>query len=458
MTSIVQDPSISYPAMPPKSNHSSTTFTRVLPQGQADLPLNTASQTEILVDIPNKTFNLSKSTLDFDLDFPEGTRKQQILTLGHPISRLRLYTRTGTNLVDLNEVDMYSRCVLPIVTAQSECASHDKSQASADKATAEATGCATGNCMSRTGRTDSNVNGRNAKRLDADGLPVDADVNDTEHQYYTEGIDGAGGSVYLKYSIPLSEFAHTLLSVDKVLNFNQSLVMSVSFAPLNRIGQDSDDSTPTVLAACTMRNFRVRLAVEINSDIANAIRAKVATEGMTIITPYVYQFAYAGGVNSDSISQQVRVNSGYGHTLLNAYIITANGASTLAKSKDISNGGASKLVSIQNSVDNNLLSEYRLETGKGQDYEFQKHILQGSMLQNRNVFDHNSVQILSWRSGMSKDWRKTDVVVDGLDLSAERILTTDKTVVSTAAGYRNYVYCVVQRRLSILPTGEVVIS
>ena len=207
-----------------------------------------------------------------------------------------------------------------------------------------------------------------------------------------------------------------------------------------------------------MRNFRVRLAVEINSDIANAIRTKVATEGMSILTPYVYQFAYAGGVNSDSISQQVRVNSGYGHALLNAYIITANGASTLAKSKDISNGGATKLVSIQNSVDNNLLSEYRLETGKGQDYEFQKHILQGSMLQNRNVFDHNSVQILSWRSGMSKDWRKTDVVVDGLDLSAERILTTDKTVVPTAAGYRSYIYCVVQRKLSILPSGEVVIS
>lgn len=467
---------ISYPSPPPQSNHGSYKYTRVLSQGQTATALNATSQTEILWDLPNRVMNLSRSYLEFDLDIPlpdTVNDHNEIFTLGAPLERFSLYTRSGQYLVDLTNCKTYLRAITPYVSSQSRVASNDKCQSSATEAEAKTDGGrGQFNCMSRNLRsTPADANGRNAQRYDSDaaGTAISAEIDYTENQYFTRGETRVTteGAVYMRFAVPLSEFHHTLCSVDKDLYFGQSLVLRASVSPLSRIGRATDGTSDArSLSVGTnhlhLKNIRLNLAVETNSAIANGVRNKVMTEGLVQLTPYVYTNLFSGGASQDTISHQARYNSGHGHSLLNVYCATMNSETERARGLDMYNkvvaGVAQKVQSYQASVDNNLLSEYRPDCASGENYILQKEIMEGSMIQNQEVFRYNEVEIFSWRSGKSKDWKATDEVIDGLDLSAERILNVDKSVNQNANGYRNFLWAIIQRRVSIMPNGDVMIQ
>jgi len=461
---VLTSPAIKYPSLPPQANHGSYAFSRILCQGQSSAQLNASSQQEVLIDLPNRVMNLSRSTLDFDLDIPAGVGTKRLLTIGQSaIERMSLYTRSGVYLADVTNCGIYTRCVTPYVTKHSQLQSADKTQLSADEVTAEQTGKGFFNCASREARTTTAANDRSARRLVATGTGTeDADVSFNESQYFSQG--GAAAGSYLKCSVPLSEFHHTVLSVDKDLYFNQALVMRVSFAGTDKMGGESGSATDALpetvssLGAVEVKNIRLNLAIETNRDIADQVRGMVMSTGLSQVVPYVYPFLYTSPPGQTEVSQQQRFNAGHGHSLLNVYTVTANPSTSGVLNADIANkNGTEKITSYQASVDNNLLSEYRPLCDKNEDYVLQRHIMEDSCVDNANVFRHNRVQINSWRAGKSCQWKDTDTILDGLDLSAERIYNIDKTVQPTS-GYRHFIFAVVQRTMSIAPSGDITMA
>ena len=463
---VFTSPAIKYPQLPPQANHGSYSFTRILPQGQSSAQLNTSSQQEVLLDLPNRVMNLSRSTLDFDLDIPAlALHTKRLLTVGQSaIERMSLYTRSGVYLADITSCGIYTRCVTPYVTSHSQLQSADKTQLASTVTGAESTGKGFFNCASRALADTEVADGRSAKRIgDTAGATTvaDADVAFTENQYYTQGVLGSGS--YIKCSVPLSEFHHTVMSVDKDLYFNQALVMRVSFAGTDKMGGSSTSATnPDTakiknLGAVEVKNIRLNLAIETNREIADGVRGMVMSTGLSQVVPYVYPYLFTNSSPQTSVSQQQRFNAGMGHSLLNVYTCTANADTSGLLSADIANkDGTEKIVSYQASVDNNLLSEYRPLCKDNEDYVIQRHLMEDSCISNANVFRHNRVQINSWRAGKCVDWKHTDTVLDGLDLSAERIYDIQKDLVSGA--YRHYLFAVVQRTMSIAPSGDITMS
>jgi hypothetical protein len=214
-------------------------------------------------------------------------------------------------------------------------------------------------------------------------------------------------------------------------------------------------------------NIRCNLAVEVNSAIANQVRQKVMTQGLTQLVPYVYQNVYASSAGSEQASQQFRMNAGHGHSLLNLYTSTANGKTSSIGYTDIDNTDSKKVTSYQASVDNQNTTEFRPDCKKSEDYMVQRHMLEGSVVgQSANVFKFNRALVHSWRAGKCKDWTKTDEVLDGLSLDAERIFTIEKDLVTedgeqnpaNTNGLRHIIWAVIQRRLTIAPNGDVVMN
>jgi hypothetical protein len=448
-----------------RANHGSYKYTRVLPQ-QSTVTLNETSQTEILVDLPNRVYNLSKSTFECEVNIPASGvvgSETQLFTCGQSLlRRCSLYTRSGVFISDIQNVQLFTRAVAPLVTSVEKQNSYDKCEGSNSVAVANQAGRASFNCASRGTISNATLLGPDTRRFQADGTSDSPSVAQTEQKYLTAASDVS--ALALAVSVPLSELCpHTIMSLDRDTYYNQSLVLRLGFAPYNAVAQTAtgDAAGNAVLpapSAPVLSNIRVNLAIETNSNIANGIRQRVMSQGITELVPYVYENTYTSPANSSELSHQIRYNSSHGHSLLCLYTATADGRTSLAANLDIDNRGSAKVTSYQASVDNNLLTEFRPDCTRSEDYMLQRHIMEGSVAaQSANVFQYNRTLAHSWRAGKSKDWTKTDNVVDGMDLSAERIFNIDKTVVAGPA-YRNLAWAIVQRRMTIAPTGDVIMS
>lgn len=467
------------------AQHSSMRMSRVLPlSGTGDVSL-TSSPQEIQFELPNKVYNLSKSLLEFNLNVPlTVTKVTNLWSLGQSmIDRMSIYTREGVYLCDLTSFAQFSRAVTPYVTKLEDMLDNDNSaRGSATKAAAQYLGKSSNNFRSDqvAGTAPSGLASKNGDRIGASSSEADPpvevapayesnSVSYTSHNAFITSADG--GAINVEYSIPMSEFHHSIASVNRVMYFGQSLILRVHLNSLARIGWTSDAydvANAADISAATVSGLRVLLAVETNPVVVQGLVNRVQSSGLQVIVPYVYSYLYNSPAGSSSAVQQ-RVNAGFGQRLLNIYHTMFNRLDKSATSMDVSNGHAknAKLVSYQTSLDNNNLQEYLVECDKNQDYQLLKPILKGSCIQNLDDYRHSRVTIDSWRKGPSSEWKDRDATeLDGLPLESERIWAINQNTVNEGAGagnfrqaqYRQYSFFVVQRTLTIAPNGQIVVS
>jgi hypothetical protein len=194
----------------PASNHGSYKFNRVLPQGTSSVTLNPTSQTEVLLDLPNRVYNLSKSTLECSVFIPQGVPGNWLYTQGQSLlRRVSLYTRTGVFLMDLTDTHLYTRSILPYVTSVEKCKSFDRTELSGTAAEAAEKGRASFNCISNALKNQADAFGEDATRMAENNQTVDADVNYNECKYVSYA--GAASDGYLACSIPLSEIGRGVI-------------------------------------------------------------------------------------------------------------------------------------------------------------------------------------------------------------------------------------------------------
>lgn len=448
------------------AQHSSGRISRVQPQGTNSVTLNTNSPVEKLFTLPNKCMNLARSTLDFDLHIDTPTSgdfnavHNQALSM---IDSFQLYTQGGQFLVDVQNANAYGRLVHPYTTKMEDFLQANRGRGSSSSAAAARALGRTNNFFP----SDVDASSTPGVSLAANGSRIPAgaalaneanSLNVIDINNYTQAA--VNQPIYVSYSIPLSDFAHTLCSMDKVLYFGQSLQMKVRFAGSDKIGFElneaaADTTAPVALtAACTLSNIRLSLMVETSASVISALVSKVQSGSMQLVVPYVWCFSDTSSGTSASFSRPINIS--YGARLLNVYSGCFNNTNSHAACLDISNRSDAKVVSYQKSLDNNLLSEYIVDTSEGDEYDIVKPLIKGSVISTKDQYDANRCDITSWREGPTCQWKEKDGILDGVDLSSERRYDINATM--TSGSYRWYHFFVVQRTLSISGNGQILMA
>lgn len=453
-----------------KSEHGAYKISRVLPLNGSTATLAASSTTEVLLEIPNKVCNLSKSAFEFQLQVAEPTTTSAITRLhcrGLPFDRVSAYTREGVYLCDVNNCDQYTAALNPYLTKLSDLVGADDSRGGATAAAALAAGKGDNMFASNVAvptATPGLANGPNGTRVTAAGAAGAPDKGTTEQCYFFQGVarDGAAaGQINVSYSVPLSAIHHSILSLNKDVFFNQAIVLRIQFAPTNRLGwaapsaTDIATSAENIANAVTVSGMRLALAVETNPKIVDAMVSQVKSQGMSMLMPYVYSYLYSSPSGTSSAVQQ-RINRGHGKRLLAVYHTVCNTTSTGRLARDQSNVGNAKIVSYHTDLDNMRMQDSELLCAQCDDYALHKDLVKGSAIQSADIYDYSKVHVDSWRSGAMCEWKERDDIQDGVSLDSERIWAIQLETASAA--FRQFTNVVVQRELRIEPSGQVTVA
>lgn len=467
-------------------SHPSYRFSKVIPQNNSTITLG-SSILESQIEIPMKAFNLSKSTLDFQMQYVDAgdtTYFNNFLSLGQVyIDSIFVKTREGLDVVSLYNADVVTRAITPYIEKREEFLEFPSNPGALTSALAQglnqgwnhfksnalvSTRSLVGNAPPYSGGGQIVVSGATAQ---------DGSDNYQESQYYVQTpISSAGhaGNLYRNFSIPLGKLApHTLLSLNKTIYLGQAVILTIRWAQTGRIGWATTAAALTGPVALPgvlqIANLQLRLAVEQNQPVVDELVNRVNSVGMSLTIPYIYSYVYSVANAVTQSTHQQRYNRSHGKKLLNVYSFVAATSATANLSCDISNipaagltgvaaSGCDKVLTMQPSLNSVNLTEYVLNEYQNDTYEQMKPIIKGSTVGNVGQYQYNRVYIQSWRQGPSCTWIEKDDVSDGLDLDVESMFQIDyshPSAFGNAAAVREFQVAVVQRTLTINPGGTI---
>lgn len=289
-----------------------------------------------------KLLNLKRSMLTFRMTFDLGANAS-INAKFYPylglVSQIRVFTRTGTHLVNITNCQDYN-----ILSALP---SHSPDEV-------EATGMALGtNDTNAAAATSYNNNVTNVVVTPfgiAEQTPAYAlskghpsfPATDCNQVNLTQGnllgrqvpvglltsdtTGGAGNDRYNRfdYVLKLGDYIGTLLALDKSIMFSDTLVLQITFAPYNSYVFSSTDAalnavvlgSKAALPAVSYEDMRLRLCQDLNLNARRSWLGRVESEtGFVATIPYVTMFERNIGTGTTAAST-IRVNRGHGSTLL----------------------------------------------------------------------------------------------------------------------------------------------
>lgn len=462
------------------SSHPAYRTSKVIPINNTTITLGN-SIFESQIEVPQKCFNLAKSTLDFRLDYVHTagtTGFNNFLSLGQTyIDSIFLKTREGLDIVSLYNVDAVTRAVTPYIIRKEDFTENPRNVGST---TALLSTQDQGfNAFRSQEAVTSGPGGvaplqtrGNALRVDVAGAAfiAGADAYDEPQRFIqTLAADDATADLYRQFSIPLGLIApHSLLSLNKSLYFGQALIMVIRWSQVSRIGWRSAaaaGTTPVALdGVMTVNNLQLRLAVENNQEVVKSLVDRVNTVGMSLTIPYVYSYVYSVASSAANATHQQRYNRSHGKKLLNVYSFSMQTAALANLDTDINNLLASGLVdgvnmskinSFNPQLNNVTLSEYPISCLTAEDYELMKPVIKGSCVANVNQYRYDRVWVQSWRKGKSCNYIDCDDINDGVDLDVELNYSIDYTMGASAPALRLFQVAVVQRTLTVNPGGTI---
>lgn len=407
-------------------------YSKILPSsGSTTAVIAPTAGQETLFELPNHVMNLSKSVLAFDVSvaasgagnfnwIPEDCLAE--------ISQLQLYTRSGQYLADLNFVSNYT------------CVSHQKDMDISD--------FDTNDIINRMYTDDDSA----VKRHD----------NTDESKFSSPARVSAGAdNTALTYEVryPLNQLRHCLLSMNKNLYFNDSLVLRILWNPGNRMAWYSTSGTdPTAGASAiavnvTISNIACYAAVQENLHIVEAVKGKVLRSGLKLKIPYILSFK--NNLSSTSQNINLRLNRGHGETLRWITSSAFNGTETSNTMYDQSNIDGVKISSYQSYLNSNPRQNFlvNMSATAHDDYMVYKHELEGKVA-------GMSEDIYRYRWFALEDFAQCDDDDDhvdcGLSLNEEQNYSLQMTTAS--ATFNHYTFVCVQRELRIMPDQIEVVS
>ena len=287
----------------------------------------------------------------------------------------------------------------------------------------------------------------------------------TEPLYQFTGGDDTATPV-LNIRFPLEMLYYSIFALDKDIYFPEVINLSITWAPTTKMawlstsGADPTAGQPAPYAqSINISNLYLYLAIEENEGIAKGVIGDVMAGKFTALIPWTWGLMH-GIQNGQSSNFTARYD---GHNGLNLCKIvwsyfndTETGNTAYDCSLIAANGAVDqKIREFYTILDGNRRQDFNLDTSEGDHYFYMKDKLQGSVIQNQNMFDHNFCFIESFMGNAPFHMEK-DMIFKyncGLPLTTEHkydiIVTSQNDGVGVA--YHLYIYGICQRKLTIGP-------
>lgn len=410
-------------------------YTRIIQQsGGSSFNIGTSSS-ESIFELPARVMNLARSHLKFKMVVPDPGATVNVNWMWHHeggIRQIQLYTRGGTMLCDLSNLQQYLSVVTCVETKKNDCQTIDDSLD--DEKQIKFSEVA----------SDSAINYRSSGALPQNNLH--------EKQYLYRGEDTTATEIFV--DINLSLIKNTIFALDKSLYFNETVLIKVIWGERDSWGFVAPSLTvPQTNAAVltgdiALSDCYLYLALERNPLVSAAVIDKVLTEGLTINCPYVYSFKHVPSGTSQSVT--IRLNRSNGSHLKKVYHSLFNAAETLATRyrHDI----AATTTSHYTSLNNQRLQQFDLKNSDRTDYMYHyDEILRDSMISTFDSYKYNWFHCDKFEEQETED--VNDNIVSGVPLDVEQ--KWDFTAVTANTAYKHFTFAICNRMLIVSGAGIV---
>ena len=405
-------------------------YRRLFPLSEPTIATNGTAYSEFEI-VPSQVFNLSKSYLDFDVDkvAPAANTNYNYFHNGFiaPIDSIELTTAGGRQLVYLQNVPYMTKVMLSPTTAYDDFLSNPVALPAI---------AASGTCGSfRHGMFHKNdsVNTLDDDLLGARvvvGQGGSVVVTGDSYTGVSHWISGSAvnTAVGTRCSIPLAQFAGSLLSVNKDLYFGQTIRLRITwnqgkFWGFESLNPPTAVTTAPFATAPVITNDRLRLAIQANPISEQAIKQRVLSEGITLNVPYTHTFKYNFQVGAGEVSPTRKINKSHGQRLLRIFTAPFNpngesvGGSIYCQNY---NAGDRMFGQVRSQLDGKNLQDSNLITANGDLYTYLQDRLDKSVGGSIRQFLNSSYMLDDWTPWKTKDSIHGDSMVAGLSLAEER--------------------------------------
>jgi hypothetical protein len=264
-------------------------------------------------------------------------------------------------------------------------------------------------------------------------------------------VTGAATTAHnVKCKIPFSHMAGTLLGDPRLQFYNQQTLININYLESTKWGFEcKTDGTSYLPATCTISNYYLYLAVEVNSDNVKMIQDRV-NNGLEIIAPYTIcnrlNVAASGSVTMNST-----LSSGFG-VLKRACTVACHNTETLQLTGNSDNVASVKWASVQSYYQNVPLQDFALSVANNEPFNYLEPIISGTVM---GISSRNYNISPVWVDNFSDcdsghKWRENDSQDSGkLIMGSENYAVQYNTV---PAALKLYQFLTFGRRLRITPS------
>lgn len=460
-------------------------YRRLFPLAEPTLALNGTAYSEFEI-VPSQVFNLSKSYLDFDVNKvrPVGGTNFNFFHNGFiaPIDTLELTTAGGRQLVYLQNIPYMTKVMMRPTTGIDDFLANPVSRYAQAATTIDAVGGFRNGMFHKNdsvyaGGTDflgaqltSGAGGTVGNA--ADSIVGVSNWVAAATAAAADGSTAATSTLGVRYSIPLHQFAGSLLAVNKDLYFGQTIRLRITwnqgkFFGFESLGSPTAATQVAFATSPTITNTRLRLAIQANPISENAIKQRVLTEGVHLNVPYTHTFKYNYQIGVGDVSPTRKINKSHGQRLLRVFtaVFNPNGeasaGSIYCQNHNISDFMFSQ---VRSQLDGKNLQDSNLITKDGDLYTYLQDRLDKSVGGSLQQFLNSCYMLDDWTPWKSKDSKQGDTLVAGLSLAEERQYDITFTLKQLLGGAGEnaaintsliYQFIVCQKLLSITKDGVI---
>jgi hypothetical protein len=440
MTSIVA-PELDY--KPVDVSHGTYQFSKSTPQVSLDAvdSISTAGGEETIFELPSKVMNLGKSILSFQANPTVVTTYKWMHADSIAfIRQLQLYTKEGLYLCDIQDFNMYMKCINRKSNRISDVQTFDKPAAAGD------------------GYFGGIFCGNSAAQQDLASQRPDRTPCKTsfiEPAYCIGGGADGTATPVINIQIPLSRIVDSIVGQDRDQYFGESVYLRIVWAPATDVYWKSTSATNPVEGGAvtfdgniTVSNLVLYTAIEQNPLIVESLRQKFMSGDLKYNVPYVY-------MNNQSLTGtahnlQVRYSRAHGSKLKKIIWGPFSATNTKNLKYDNSNLAGTRVADFYTMINNVRNTQYNYVPATGNDWLDHKDKLVGSSILSSNEFRYNYTHVEDFTGALSTNQNPN--IYDGLPLDTEVKYDIQAT---TAGALKHYIYAVTLKTLTLSPNGAV---
>ena len=366
-------------------------------------------------EIPAVALSLAHSHLNFQSTHPAEAKFSHIFRNTVPWSRVEVYTRSGTSLMDVTSFAEHFLTVSQRVKTVQDFSTSDNE------------------ILSRTA-----LNNLSIKKL-------------------SSSADGAEQTI--QWRIPFRELYDTVLSLDKTVMFNEVLNLRITWRQASAWGYNSDDAagggTTTDLAGdVAIANLALYISAEANPFVVADLTEQVERGTMpSLLIPY--SFVYKTNItNQSSHAISTRFSRGHGRMLERVLTRFQNAAET-KENRYTADLTATDFTSFYSLLNSRRMTEFDVNVAAA-DYQWMREQEHAGKVVGLDAT--NDTSDFAW----SDSWCQSDTEcarkqqIAGLSLDGAEV-KYDLYIQCPAAKTKNYyTIAVTQREMLITPSGIII--